>query len=417
MRRSLLLFPLLLTACDGGGLMRPDSGATDAAMSRPTTYYDDVRPILVENCVMCHTDGGIAPFALESYDAAVEVANRMEEVTRERIMPPFLADNSGDCQTWSNFRGLTQEEIDTVGRWVAQGTLEGDPSAPVPEAEVLPTLARVDVTIEMEDPYTVDGSTNDDYRCFVVDPGVTADAYVTGYDVHPGNPQRVHHVIVYNPLDAAAAQSAIDLDMADGVAGDGYPCFGGPRVDAPPLVLWAPGTGATLFPRGTGLQIAAGRPQIIQIHYNNLVAGAPNDDLTRIDLMTEASANPAYFALLADFSLNLPPRMPEVVESQTQSLSFLPAAVRVWGMLPHMHTLGRSMRVELAGSSNECLLDVPRWDFNWQLAYWLDRPVTIRPTDSATITCTYNTMERDETVTWGDGTQDEMCLAFVYVTL
>ena len=67
----------------------------------PVTYYEHVRPILVANCVGCHNPGGIAPFALETYTEATEVAERMREVTHDRIMPPFLADNSGECNTWS----------------------------------------------------------------------------------------------------------------------------------------------------------------------------------------------------------------------------------------------------------------------------------------------------------------------------
>ena len=416
-----------LAACEQTPVtLRPDAGQFDGGgdsgvdLSGPITYYGHVRPILVANCTTCHTEGGIAPFQLETYEQAREVAERMQEVTHDRIMPPFLADNSGECQTFDNFRGLTQTEIDTVGAWVDMGTLEGDPSAPVPERAVLPTLDRVDLTLTMP-PYTVDESDDDDYRCFVVDNPLTENRYVTGFNVTPGNTQRVHHVIVYNPTDESQAVRAATLDEDNGGAGTGYPCFGGPRVDAMPMVLWAPGTGSTDFPRGTGVELEAGRRQIIQVHYNNLVPDSPDEDRTTIDLMTVVSANPAFIAPLADFNLNLPPRMEEVVEEQTWPLSsILPTSVRVWGIFPHMHTLGRTMRVVRTVStddSQQCLLNVPRWDFNWQLAYWYDQPIRISPDDSATITCTYNTMERDETVNWGDGTQDEMCLAFIYVTI
>ena len=109
--------------------------------------------------------------------------------------------------------------------------------------------------------------------------------------------------------------------------------------------------------------------------------------------------------------------MESVSQSMTQDLSELPIPVRVHGMFPHMHTLGRQLRVDLSGSSDQCLIDIQRWDFNWQLAYWFTRPIRVMPGDAATITCTYNTMERDDTVRWGDGTQDEMCLNYFYVTL
>jgi len=439
--RSLLVVmaALLAIACDNGGSddpLRPDAGppegidsgtvvppGVDAGDVPPpppggTTYYEHVRPILVENCVMCHTTGGIAPFSLESYDIVFEVGERMAEVTHDRIMPPFLADTSGECNEFNNDRTLSDGEIAVIQRWVDDGKLEGDPSTPMPEAAVLPSLPSVDLTLQMPSTYDIQTTLDDDYRCFVVETGTTTDQFVTGYEVHPGNPERVHHVIVYNPQDDGAASEARDLDAADGTVGDGYPCFGGPRVTAAPMVLWAPGAGATNFPRGTGVQLAAGRAQVVQVHYNNLVdEDAPEDDLTTVDLSLRSSANQAYIVPIAHGGIVLPPRMESVTQSTTQDLSVLPVNVRAWGAFPHMHTLGRQLRVERSGSADTCMIDIPRWDFNWQLAYWYEEPITIQPGDDMTITCTYNTMERDETVRWGDGTQDEMCLNFFYVTL
>jgi hypothetical protein len=159
---------------------------------------------------------------------------------------------------------------------------------------------------------------------------------------------------------------------------------------------------------------------ILQIHYNNQVPeGTERTDRTRVDLALEDSASPAYMALMGDFDLNLPPRTEEWVESQRMSLSALPVNVRIWGVFPHMHTLGRTIHLDINRESGEdqCLIDLPRWDFHWQMAYWLSRPITVTPDDAATITCTYDTRERDTTTTFGEGTEDEMCLAFTYVTL
>lgn len=430
MRRSaglalLAALGMPLAACDSSptGPLRPDAGGPpgDGGRVEPVTYYGDVRPILVENCVMCHVEGGIGPFALTSYEGAVAEAEEIAQVTRDRIMPPFLADNSGACNTWSNHRGLTDEEIATIGAWVEMGTLEGDPTTPAPEPAELPRLPSVDATLEMQAEYTTSDTFDDEYRCFVLDPGLTANQYLIGYDVHPGNVQRVHHVIVYAPVSDEAAADAIALDEAQGDATDGYQCFGAAGVPAVPVVLWAPGTGATSFPRGTGLELAAGRPLIMQVHYNNQVpASVPRTDRTQVDLALAASATPALMTRIADLTLNLPPREPEVVESETIALGgVLPFNVRVFGVLPHMHTLGRTISLEIlrGGATPECLIDVPRWDFHWQMAYWLTRPITVTPEDSARITCTFDTRTRTETTRFGERTEDEMCLAFVYVSL
>lgn len=412
----------VLTACEAPlEPLRPDGSTSgvDAGPGSQVTYYGDVRPILVENCVMCHVAGGIGPFPLTSYELAVEVADRMKDATAARIMPPFLADNSGSCNTWSNYRGLTDEEIATIGAWVDMGTPEGDPTTPEPTPAALPTLPSVGATLEMPAEFTTNDAFEDEYRCFVVDAGLTENQFLTGYDVHPGNTQRVHHLIVYAPTNDTEASRAMDLDLAEGDATDGYTCYGGARVQAQPIVLWAPGAGATTFPRGTGIEMTAGRPLIMQIHYNNQVEGTvPNTDRTTVDLSLTDSANPAYLPLIGDFSLSLPPRTQEVTESATTNLDFLPVSVRIWGVFPHMHTLGRTIGIDIdRGGTEECLIDVPRWDFHWQMAYWLDDPVSVGPDDSGTITCTFDTRSRDTMTTFGEGTEDEMCLAFVYVTL
>jgi hypothetical protein len=281
----------------------------------------------------------------------------------------------------------------------------------------VPALAELTgavVSIETVE-YQPDLSGPDDYRCFVVDAPSATDYFVTGYEVHPGNVPIVHHVIVYAPTQPAEVTEAQMLDANE--AGDGYTCFGGSGVQAFPVVLWAPGAGATNFPRGTGVKLTGGRPLIIQVHYNTLAGSGV--DHTTVDLETAETAAEAYIVPFGDFDLAIAPRMSEVSTTATQSLSFLPVSVRVHGVFPHMHTLGRRLRVEhmTAAAGEQCMLNVPAWDFDWQLAYWYERPITFSPSDSVRITCTYDTTSRTEVVTWGEGTQDEMCLTFVYATL
>jgi hypothetical protein len=423
---GIALGAIALGACDGGGPapLTPDGGDVTPTV----TYYEHVRPILVENCVMCHHDGGIAPFALTTYSEVVEHADDVAQATHDRIMPPFLADNSGSCNTWTNYRGLTDEEIATIGSWVDQRVPMGDPSIPAPQEHALPTLPTTDLTLQMEAEYTMDSTLTDDYRCFVVPVDTDVNLFVRGYDVMPGNSQRVHHVIVYNPADEAQVTAARERDAQDERMG--YQCFGGPIVDASPVVLWAPGAGAVMFPQErtglqTGIMIEAGRDQIIQIHYNNhedIPAEVPFEDRTTIALSTVAddcNVRPAYFFPILDYDLNIPPRVASHIESQDWSLQDLGvpafAIIPVWGVLPHMHTMGRSINVTRIpeGGTEECVVDLPRWDFHWQMPYFLGRPINVLGTDTMRITCEYNSMERDAMVHWGEGTQDEMCLAYM----
>ena len=89
----------------------------------------------------------------------------------------------------------------------------------------------------------------------------------------------------------------------------------------------------------------------------------------------------------------------------------------VRGVFPHMHTLGRTLTMTLDhGADSTCMAQVDDWDFHWQELFFYDTPLRVGPSDSISMTCTYDTTGRDGPVSWGEGTQDEMCLTFLYVT-
>ena len=387
----------------------------DAPRSGAVTYYGDVRPVLAQHCNSCHGEAGIAPFTIATFEEARTIGSRLVDVTASRQMPPFLADNSGACNTYRDARWLTDAELAVFADWVAGGMLEGDPTTPPPVIEPLPTLTGDVRTLDIGVDFEPNRATSDDYRCFVVD--APSGGSVTGYQVRPGNVQTVHHVIVYEPSSDAAAAEIRRQDAAE--AGPGYTCYGGAGADAFPVVLWAPGGGATSFPRGTGVEVSPTRPMVIQIHYNTL--GGSGTDRTRVDLQyASASVIPAYIAPIVNSSFRLPPRMASVTSSDVTQLDGLPvSSVRVYGSFPHMHTLGRTLQVDLmrASGAEECMINVPNWDFNWQLAYWYETPIRVNSADAVRITCNWDTTERTDAVTWGEGTQDEMCLNFFYVSL
>ena len=386
--------------------------AQDTGPAAEVTYYGELRPIVARHCASCHVSGGVAPFPLTTFEEVSIWGARLVEVTRDRIMPPYLADNSGACETFRDARWLTDAEIATFAAWFGQGMPLGDPATPEPEVVPPPRLTGAVTTLDIGVDYAPDRSGSDDYRCFLVDsPG----GYVTGYDVHPGNPATVHHVIVYEPTSDEEGAQARAADSRE--AGPGYTCFGGAGVQAFPVVLWAPGGGATNFPRGTGVEIPRSRPLIVQIHYN--VLGGVGADRTTVDIQTAERAVPAYIVPMVDGGFNIPPRMASYTSSATQSLDALGSlSPRVFGSFPHMHTMGTSLRVDVVRDGGEqCVIDVPRWDFNWQLAYWYATPFRVSASDRVRITCEWNSMGRDTHTTWGEGTLDEMCLNFFYVSL
>jgi hypothetical protein len=107
----------------------------------------------------------------------------------------------------------------------------------------------------------------------------------------------------------------------------------------------------------------------------------------------------------------------ELVESTATHTFEEPVRFKVHGALPHMHTLGRTLRVEAeASGETRCLVNVDRWDFHWQNAWWYERPLELRDVRQLSIRCGFDTRSRSETVTWGDSTSDEMCISYFYVT-
>ena len=144
--------------------------------------------------------------------------------------------------------------------------------------------------LEMESPYTPSAPTGkgtDDYRCFLLDPELEEDAFITGLDVLPGNRDVVHHVILFR-VPPQSTGSAVSMDMAE--EGPGWTCFGGSGVggagaaldDAPWLGAWAPGGGDQLLADDVGIPLEAGSQVVMQVHYNLLAGEAPDVTATRL---------------------------------------------------------------------------------------------------------------------------------------
>jgi hypothetical protein len=196
--------------------------SSDQANAGAPKYYEDVAPLVAQHCVGCHRDGGIAPFALTSYDQVKAHASDIESDTAARKMPPMPVDNSGQCNTYSNARWLNDDEIALLGRWVKGGTPAGDPSKTTALPEPPASLTDPDAMLDIGTSYAPsDASGHDDYRCFVVPSPVSERRYVTAYEVLPGQQREVHHVIVYQPSnDAEATAAHAKDDAADGAGRD-----------------------------------------------------------------------------------------------------------------------------------------------------------------------------------------------------
>ena len=327
------------------------------------------------------------------------------------------------------------------------------------------------LTLRMPEPYEPSaptGAGTDDYRCFLLDPDLDRPAYLTGTNVLPGNPDVVHHVILFRvPPDQVP--SAESMDAA--TTGQGWTCFGGTGLDpveslddAPWLGAWAPGGGESIHQKGYGVRLAPGSRIVMQVHYN-LLAGTDEDvSATQLRLAPADRRLTELRTMLMPAPVELPCRkahddgplcdrdaaiadvkerfgmaggtadglyflcgggpQPGNVQSCSRTMSN-PATVR--GVAGHMHLLGRSIKVEVNPGTDraETILDIPVWDFDNQAAKPVP-PYRLRVGDTVKVTCRHVQWLRDQLpafegqpdryVVWGEGTTDEMCLGILQVT-
>jgi hypothetical protein len=389
--------------------MTSADGSSGDVPSGPT-FGEDVAPILAANCWGCHLEGGIAPFPLLAYDDVAPLGEAIVAATGSRAMPPWPLDGSGACNTFVDERWLSDDDIATIEAWVDAGKLPGDLSLVPPPPGEPAHLEDVSITLAIE-PYTPEASSAenplDDYRCFVVDPELDNDSVLTAFEVHPGVAAQAHHIVLFSLGTDDAEAQAIAASGADGRPG--YPCFGGANVPSASIAgAWAPGVPISRFPEGTGAPVPAGRSMVLQMHYN-LSAGA-EEDLTTVDVQFDDTAIGLRQIVVIDSDLAIPPDTVDHVEQASMVLDSAP--VEIVAAFPHMHTLGKQLRVEIDGGG--CAVDVPRWDFHWQQTYSYTEPLVVPAGAEVTIGCSYDSTGRDTLTTFGEGTSDEMCVALFF---
>lgn len=428
-----------------------DGSSGDSGVAAGPTWHQDIAPIVVGKCGGCHVDGGIAPFALQTHEQAAPFAEAMLGALERRTMPPFLAENTDECEVrydWQDDPRLTASELEQFAAWVEAGAPAGDAAtaAPLPEPIDL-SLQGADERLDIETEVVIDGD-KDQFLCFSLDPGFTEDTWLDGLQVRAGNAKVVHHVLVYLDPEAQSAE----LVGPDGT----YPCFGGPGFGNTGLIgAWAPGSVPFEMPPQTAMQVKAGSRIVLNVHYHP--TGEPErDDSTGIDLRRFDGVLPTYVGLLAlvgnagSAGEGLQPgpnddgppqfRIPAGASGHTEEMLMSPDGgvpeLRVFGVSSHMHYVATDMKIGVQRNTPvegapdvECLLQTPRWNFNWQRLYAYDADLDDVPRvhggDDLYLRCTYdNTManpfvaqalaqqglDAPKDVLLGEETLDEMCL-------
>jgi peroxiredoxin len=381
-------------------------GRPGAARPGPVTYCRDVAPVLRGHCQVCHRPGEIGPLSLTSYKEAAAWAAMIREVVEEGRMPPWHADPR--YGHFANDPSLTKREKDLLFRWVDDGCPEGDRAdlGPPPVFTDGWNIGTPDAVLEMPEPFTVPAEGVIEYQYVVVDPGAPTDRWVQAAEIRPGNRSVVHHCNVY--LQAPGAP-----DVGEQGALGSY-C----------LAAMAPGTPALVLPEGMAKRIPAGWRVVLVLHYT--AVGSVQTDRTRLGLKfadPRTVKKEVATRLMFDPELCIPPGAPGHLVAQTWQVN---RDVDLLAFFPHMHLRGRSFRYEAvyADGTEEVLLDVPRWDFNWQHRYVLARAKRLPAGSRIRCTAVFdnssaNPANPDPTATVRAGTQswDEMFNGYFDVVL
>jgi hypothetical protein len=370
------------------------------------TYARQISRILNRRCVECHRPGEIGPFSLASYAETVGWAEMIAEVVREQRMPPWHA--SPEHGKFRNDARLSAEEKEQILSWVRAGAPEGDPSdLPAPPQFVEGwRIGQPDQVIYMSDkPFQVPATGEVRYQHLLVDPGFTEDKWIKAAECRAGNRTVVHHIIV-----AVMSRERLAGRLTEELFSDW-------------LAATAPGSRPMILPKGLAKRVPAGAKLVFQLHYTP--NGKPQEDRSSIGLVFADPAEVTHEVMTqraATRRFEIPAGDPNYkVEAQ---YTFRDGATLL-ALFPHMHLRGKSFRYTaiFPDGGSEILLDVPRYDFNWQNAYELDPPRMI-PTGTK-IHCearfdnsaeNWANPDPSATVRWGDQTWEEMMIGYFSIS-
>jgi hypothetical protein len=387
--------------------------AASTAAAAPPTYTKDVAPIIYEKCAECHRPSSMAPMSLMTYEDARPWARAIKTKVTKREMPPWGADPA--VGKFKNDPSLSQAQIDTIAAWVDGGAPEGN-KADLPKPPQFAegwTIGKPDLIFKMVQPFTVPADGTVPYTYVTIPTNLKEDIWIRGVELRPTDRRVVHHII------------------SDLVEGNGQPVDPTPKVTRDPSRKEIPsGLGAGLVPGrlyeafddGVVRKIPAGADIVLQMHYTTI--GQQVVDQTEIGVILAKEPPAASRARtqsggqMPNTAFAIPPGHPnyEVTAQKTFDRD-----TYLTNLYPHMHVRGKDVqyRIMYPDGREEIVLNVPRYDFNWQTRYQLAEPKFMPKGSTLKVIAHYDNSTANrfnpdptQTVRWGDQTWEEMLIGY-----
>lgn len=375
------------------------------------TYHNRVSRIIQQNCLECHRAGGVGPFPLETYEQVAAQAGMIRQVVDDRTMPPWFA-KPEERSHFRNDRSLTEADRQSLLAWLDSGRPLGDEAdSPRPRAfHGSWTIGEPDVIIQLPRPISIKATGIMPYQHVEVPTNFDEDRWVQAMEIVPTAREAVHHVLVHVIPKGAGLRQRIP-----GAAGrirtdderSGY------------FAAYVPGNSHTILPQGEARLLPKGASLRFQIHYTPFGTAAKDQLQLGIRFADGPPKQEAKVASVAKMRIEIPPHAENHKEVARLRV---PADVTLRSLLPHMHVRGKACRYELTTPDGKTttLLDVPRYDFNWQLRYELAEPLRVPKGSTITFTAWYDNSANNpanpdpaRTVRWGQQTFDEMHLGYI----
>jgi len=359
------------------------------------SYTDTVAPIIQEKCVACHQKGGIAPFAMDSYEIVKAMAPMIRESVRAERMPPYFADPH--IGTFKNDQALTADQTRTLIHWIEAGAPRGTGrdvlKEEAGEAPEWPTyLGKPDVIVELP-AFDVPASGIVEYQNMRVDNPFKQDAWLRAISIKPGDRAVLHHVVSNHVSDPKLPKS---------------------KIPGGSVGSYTPGAEAQVIAENAGAPVPAGGKLNFQMHYTT--TGKAATDRTQIGFYT--LKEPPKFVkrstVIGDFALKIPAH---AARHEEISYQVFPADAYIYTLYPHAHYRGYSVELKsiTPDGKETMLLSLPKYDFNWQRDYDPVEPILIKKGTKLVAKWIYDNSTNnranpgaDRDITWGEQTHEEM---------
>ena len=388
--------------------VNPSGCALEPVTAPPATaitYYDAVAPIVQKNCVSCHRQGGIAPFKLDTIADVKAHAAMIKQTVEQGTMPPWQAAPAvGTTKSpWVNDCSLQPADKETLLTWLngprALGNVAKAPK-PLPAITDGWSLGKPDMVVTMPQPLFVPATGVLPYRVMDAEVNITEDKWVQSVEVVPSAKQVVHHVLIF--IRKPGQFSVEDLNER-----------------ASFFAAYVPGTSTAAWPEGLAKKLPKGTVLRFQMHYTTNGTAATDQTKLGIRFAAKAPEHEIKVTGASNTRFRIPAGDPnyKVVSSLP-----IPMDIKMTALMPHMHVRGKAAKYELVmpDGTRKLLLDVPRYDFNWQHTYRYAEPLMVPKNSRLEYTCWFdnstgnkNNPDPKREVPWGPQTFDEMQLGYI----